>query len=430
MKAMYRLILIFSVIMAFSSNMFSQVNRLGNTWLLPQNQQQASGYGNNGNSSPVVRRDTIVVEEYIKRTDVIHRTEEVINPNTLQNSTPNPQPPTYNVQSPNYNVQPPAYNVQPPAIGIPDIYGKIITTKPKVDIMEVVGEEVMDQESQGVGNYIWVPDSMESQVMDLLRGKTVLAKSGKNNGEQPDMNEMVTFRGKKIPMILKDRNLGRYDRGLFNYLFIPKGIWQMALTASYGEFSTEDLQILDLVSDIDFNGHIFSIKPAFSYFVANNSSIGLRFGYTSGKAALGRLNVDLGDDMNFDLMDIMYRSKDYSAAFTYTHYLGITRRGRFGIFNEVELAVAGGSSDFNRPYEGKLRRTHTNVLQGSLNFSPGLCVYILEPLSFNISFGVFGLNIKHEKQTVDDEPAGERTTSGANFRFNIFNINFGIAVNI
>ena len=423
MIAMKRTMLIFFFVVAFTGSLTSQVKRLGNTWTQSIDKQQSAPTTTLiSNSDPIIKRDTIIVEKVIKRTEVIYRTEEVIDsiiPADYSRNTHTTD--TTNIVNSN----------NPKSTGVPDAYGKIIITKPKTDIMETLGDEVIeltDTISERNGNYIWIPDSLKSQVRQLLKGGTVISNA--NQEEQPDMNEKVTFRGKTIPMILKDRNLGRYDRGLFNYLFIPKGIWQLGLTASYGEFSTANLEILDLVSDVDFNGHIFSIKPSVSYFVGNNSSIGLRFGYTAGTASIGSFNVDIDDDMSFNLHDIMYKSKNYTGSIVYTHYLGITRRGRFGIFNEVELALAGGSSDFHRPYGGELRRTHTNVFQAGLNFSPGISVYILEPLSFNVSFGVFGLNIKHEKQTVDDVPMGERTTSGANFRFNIFNINFGIAVNI
>ncbi|MDE6336268.1 MAG: hypothetical protein K2L34_06830, partial [Muribaculaceae bacterium] len=249
-------------------------------------------------------------------------------------------------------------------------------------------------------------------------------------GEDFDPNERVTFRGDTINMVLRDRNLGRYDRGLFNYLFIPKGIWSIGVTASYGEFSTKDLEVLDLISDIDFSGHIFSIRPYFSYFIGNNRSVGMRLGYTSGKANIGSFKVDIDEDMNFNLHDISYRSESYTAAITYNQYFGIARRGRFGIFNEVELAFSSGNSDFIRPYAGELKTTHTNTMQAALNFSPGLSVYIMDPVTFNVSFGVFGVHIRNEKQTVDGEDMGSRFTSGANFRFNIFNISFGVAVNL
>ncbi|MDE7393937.1 MAG: hypothetical protein K2M80_05645, partial [Muribaculaceae bacterium] len=66
----------------------------------------------------------------------------------------------------------------------------------------------------------------------------------------------------------------------------------------------------------------------------------------------------------------------------------------------------------------------------SLNFSPGVCVFIMDYVSFTVSFGVFGLHMRSEKQITDGVEEGRRFTSGANFRFNIFNINFGLAVNI
>lgn len=281
------------------------------------------------------------------------------------------------------------------------------------------------------GKFVWIPDSMDVKVNELLNKVELGTVVEIDDTEKPiDVNEKVVFRGDTINMILKDRNLGRFDRGLFNYLFIPKGIWQIGLTASYGEFSTSDLEILDLVSDIDFSGKLWSIRPYFQYFIKSNISLGMRLGYTQGRANIGSFNVDIDEDMSFNLHDIMYKSNSYSASFTFSQYLGIARKGRFGVFNEVELALSGGDSDFHRPFNGEMRRTHTQMFQAALNFSPGVCVYVLDQVSFNVSLGVFGLNIKHEKQKVNDEDLGWRTTSGANFRFNIFNINFGIAVNI
>ena len=54
----------------------------------------------------------------------------------------------------------------------------------------------------------------------------------------------------------------------------------------------------------------------------------------------------------------------------------------------------------------------------------------MKNVSFNLSFGVFGFYLKNEKQSVDGVPEGSNVSSGANFRFNIFNLNFGIAAHI
>lgn len=378
----------------------------------------------------IVRTDTIVIKEVIERKDVVYRTEKVIryeekkagSSETYHNgepaivifeevvaSEPKPEAP---VQTP-----PSSFN-----------YADVMPRQPQ-DTIIVVNPELFPH-PEGAGNYVWVPDSMDSKVKAVLDGNEVLSWKAARQRQEFDPNEKVTFRGDTLPMVLKDRNLGRFDRGLFNFLYIPRGIWQIGLTASYGEFSTEDLEVLDLISDIDFSGHIFSIRPYFAYFIKNNISVGMRLGYSRGQANIGSFNVDIDEDMSFNLHDIMYKSENYTAALTFSQYLGITRRGRFGVYNEVELAFSSGSSDFHRPFGGEMKETHTTTMEAALNFSPGICVYILDQLSFNVSFGVFGLNIQHEKQKENGVYLGSRTTSGANFRFNIFNINFGIAVNI
>lgn len=49
-------------------------------------------------------------------------------------------------------------------------------------------------------------------------------------------------------------------------------------------------------------------------------------------------------------------------------------------------------------------------------------------VAFSVSFGVFGLKLRNEHQLTDGVDEGKRFTSGANFRFNIFNISFGLMV--
>lgn len=279
-------------------------------------------------------------------------------------------------------------------------------------------------DSMPKGKYIFVPDSLQSDVIRLLMGNSKVV----DDASKFDDSEKVIWKGDTLPMKLRTRNLGRYDRGLFNYLLIPKGRWGFGLTASYAELSTDDLEIFDLLNDIDLGGHIFSIKPYVEYTILNNLSVGLRFGYTSGTANVGSFKVDIDDDMNFNLHDIMYRSESYSAALFCRQYIGIARRGRFGVFNEVELAFSSGNSDFARPFGGEIRTTHTTSMNAALNFSPGVSVFVMKNAAFNLSFGVFGLHLKNERQYEDGVRTGNRTTSGANFRFNIFNINFGIEV--
>lgn len=268
-----------------------------------------------------------------------------------------------------------------------------------------------------------VPDSLAPQVRTLLRGNYKVVR----DDSKVDLEEKAVYKGDTVPMVLKDLKLGRYDRGLFNFLFIPKGMWTIGLTASYGKFSTDDLQLFDVISDVDISADALSIRPYFSYAFKNNITAGLRLEYSNIHGDIKSFGLDIDEDMAFKLHDIGYRSQTYTAALLVTQYIGLTRRGRFGVFNEAQLKFSSGTSDFVRPYDGELRSTHNSNFQASLVYSPGLCVFVMKNLSFNISFGVFGFYINKTRQWEDGVRSGSRLTSGANFRFNIFNISFGLA---
>lgn len=248
--------------------------------------------------------------------------------------------------------------------------------------------------------------------------------------DNPALNEKVLVGGDTVPVILPQKNYGRYDRGLFNYLFVPKGQWSFGLMASYGEFSTDDYQILSMLKNLDLKVKAYSLQPSIFYFFDNNQAVGVKFNYTRTNLDLPSLLVDVDDDINFDLANISYYSSNYSTSVVYRNYVGLGRERRFGVFNDVDLTFGTGTSRFKRYYGGVLRDTRTNSTVASLNFSPGVCVFIMDYVSFNVSFGVFGIKLHKEKQVTDGEEEGSRFSSGANFRFNIFNINFGMAVYI
>ena len=271
-----------------------------------------------------------------------------------------------------------------------------------------------------------IPDSLAKDVRTLLRGRSKVVR----DNSIVDLDEVVTYKGDTLPMVLKDLKLGRYDRGLFNFLFIPKGMWTIGLTASYGKFSTADLQMFYVISDVDISAHAFSIKPYFSYAFKNNITAGLRLEYSNIVGNINSFGLDIDEDMSFNIHDVGYSSESYSAALLLTQYIGLERKGRFGVFNEAQLKLTSGTSDFNRPYDGVMKMTHNSNFQASLTYSPGVCVFVMPNLSCNLSFGVFGFYINHTKQWENGERSGSRTTSGANFRFNIFNISFGLAAHI
>lgn len=276
------------------------------------------------------------------------------------------------------------------------------------------------------GRLIWVPDSLVEDFSSVLDGKSKIVR----DHSVIDLNERVVIGNDTLPLFMKQKNFGRFDRGLYNYLFIPKGVWQAGMSVSYGQFSTADYQLLDILTDFDFSGHTFSVKPYIAYFLRSNISMGMRVGYTNSHAGVGDVQLDISEDMGFGMKDIAYSAESYSAAIFARYYVGLGRASRFAIFNEVELAFSSGNTSFSRPKGDNISNNHSTYMQTAINFSPGVCVNVMKNVSFNISFGIFGFNLKSEKQAVDGVALGRRFTSGANFRFNIFNLAFGLGVHI
>ncbi|MDE6548406.1 MAG: hypothetical protein K2L22_05360 [Muribaculaceae bacterium] len=281
----------------------------------------------------------------------------------------------------------------------------------------------LPEENREGGKYLWIPDANLSNVEAILSGEAPASIKGAVN-----LNEMTYWRGDSIPMALPTKRLGRFDRKLYNWLIYPKGVWHISLTANYGELSTDDSEFLSLIQDVDLKGKIYSVKPSVSYFLRNNLCVGLRLAFTKGEMGINSFKVDIDEDMSFDLHDIKYNSDSYAAAVFIQQYFGLSRRGRFAVFNEAEVSVGTGSSHFIRPFDGVIRDTRTKTQSFNINYSPGVSIMMMKNAAFNLSFGIFGFHLKDEKQWENGEEAGSRFTSGINFRFNLFNINFGVSI--
>lgn len=247
---------------------------------------------------------------------------------------------------------------------------------------------------------------------------------------QDEEVERVIVGKDTVSILVPEKNYGRFDRGLFNYLFTPRGQWTCGIQASYGEVSSGDTQLLRFFKDIDFNMTAYSIKPYFSYFYRHNRAMGLRLGYTNTKANINSFNVDIIDDISFDLKDVKYYTHKFSAELFHRNYIGLGRSRRFAFFQEVAFQYGSGRGTFQRNYDEKPRITKTESTDLHLNFSPGLCVFIQEKVACNFSIGVFSWYWTKEHQVTNGVDEGNHTSSGANFKINLFNLALGVSVYI
>ena len=242
-----------------------------------------------------------------------------------------------------------------------------------------------------------------SQAHDSLRVRTVYVhdtiyiERPAVEAAQPDSSE-----------IIYTKPVGRFDRGIINYRFIPKKKWVGGLTFSYINYDGEDSRMLfSLIKDFDCNFRTISVRPFVGYAFKDNVIVGLKAGYNHTVADLGNISLNIDDDLSFDLKDI---------------------RKRFGFFNESSLSYNNGSSTFTRGKDEALKRTETTIHEIHLGLNPGVAVFIMENVCAEMSFGVVGFKYRIEKQKNNEGETGKRTASGADFKINLFNINIGITL--
>lgn len=279
----------------------------------------------------------------------------------------------------------------------------------------------------------------QSQLSDTLR-----SKDGRDSliRETILIHDTVYVQAPKVTTkpedMIRTKAIGRYDRGIINYRFIPKGKWIGGATASYVDFDSEDSRLLfSLLKDFDCHARTVSVKPFIGYALRNNIVIGAKLGYNHTIAQLDNLALNM-DDLDFSLKDIRYTEDTYSIGLFHRSYVGLDAGRRFGLFNETTLSFNTGSTRFSRgkengetdatEAENAFKSTETTLYELHIGINPGITVFIMQNVSAEMSFGVIGFKYNSETQKNNLGETGKRRNSGANFKINLFNINIGITL--
>ena len=132
--------------------------------------------------------------------------------------------------------------------------------------------------------------------------------------------------------------IGRYDRGILNYRFVPKGKWIGGLTFSYVNLDSDNSSMLyAILGDMDATFTMKSIHPFVGYALKDNVVVGAKFGYSHIVGDLGNIDLNLGDDLSFNIGNMRYTEDMYSFGVFNRSYVGLDENGIFGLFNETAL---------------------------------------------------------------------------------------------
>lgn len=264
----------------------------------------------------------------------------------------------------------------------------------------------------------------------VVCGAEMASAQGILFGIQRDTTKVDRKKGSVLKINRVNREI---DRNVFAY----KGEWMCGISASYGTLSSNDSTIALVIDNLNLGGSIISVKPYLGYFYRNNLAIGARFGYTRTMGQFDTANINLGNFINgiefsTEGIAVDYLSNAYSFGIFHRAYVPLDRRGRFGVFGELELEGSYGRSNFGFMYNDEWNRSISDAYKVSFNFNPGVAAYVFPNVCATVSFGLGGLQYNHIKQfDAEMNPTGgTRNFSKLRYRLNITEINIGVTVHL
>lgn len=217
----------------------------------------------------------------------------------------------------------------------------------------------------------------------------------------------------------------KFDRGIEQKTFIPKGQWMAGATFSYIEYDANNYQWM-VIEDLNSLGYTFKVSPTVCYFFRDNLAIGGRFTYARTLSDLGNISMSFGDDLNIELNDLYMKTHMFTTTIFSRAYLNMGDSKRFGLFNEVAVSYGYGQGNSTNTFNDEPTAIHTDKHNLRLGVSPGLTCFINNYVAIEASVDVMGLDFRWDNQKINQVEDGKFRSSGANFKINLFSINLGM----
>ena len=202
--------------------------------------------------------------------------------------------------------------------------------------------------------------------------------------------------------------------------FIPKGQWIVGSSVSYSEHNEQNYQFL-VLDGFNSDGYTFKVSPMVCYAFKDNMAAGRTLTKLDG------LSINLDEENQFDVDDLYQLKHSYSVMAVLRNYVTLGSSKRFALFSETQLGMGGSQSKVVNKGGDSVTGTYSTTTDFSIGVAPGIVAFINNYTAVEVSIGVLGLNFSKVKQTTDQVYVGERSSSSANFKINLFSIGLGIA---
>jgi len=197
---------------------------------------------------------------------------------------------------------------------------------------------------------------------------------------------------------------------------------EMSVGASliYANLGSSNSEYLLMVNNLGADGNFFRFAPKFEYTYNDNAAIGVRLGYSSGKANISSAEVNLlTESLNFKINDASADLIGGSGAIYHRNYFGLEKSGTVGLFAEFQLGYSFTKTGFG---ENSFNRSN----QIKLSFSPGVVLFIIPSVSVEASISIADVSYTGSTSYKDGKVSGNASKIRAAASLNILNCLFGI----
>lgn len=217
-----------------------------------------------------------------------------------------------------------------------------------------------------------------------------------------------------------------FERDIKSGLFVPKGTWLGGCTFSYSEREGDNYKFL-VLKKVEGEAYTFDVSPFAGYFFADNMAAGLRVKYSRTYADIGNIDINLGDDLSFEIKDSKYKEHMFSAAGFLRTYMELGDGRVFGFFNELRVAYSYGQGKDSDGLGNDLVGRYQTINRLQIGSAPGLTAFVTNNAAVEVSIGLVGLDFKWVDQKENQVYSGHYRKSSANFKIDIFSINIGMS---
>ncbi|MBD5297800.1 MAG: hypothetical protein HDR89_04075 [Bacteroides sp.] len=222
-----------------------------------------------------------------------------------------------------------------------------------------------------------------------------------------------------------------FKRDLQQVSFIPKGQWITGVSVGYTMSSQDNYQFF-IFENVKGDTYSFKVTPMALYSFKDNLAAGLKFGYERSKAQLDSGDLNFSSDTNISADKLYSIRSNYYATAAFRQYFSLGSSRRFGFFNELQLQLGGGQSkysDYTGPNEENRHIEGTFERNFSLNvgLTPGFIMFLNNYSAIEVNIGVLGFGYTHTKAITNQVQVSRRNSSNANFKINLFSVQFGMA---